>query len=181
MSINSIKMKNKFSVTVSALFTAIICIISQVCFLMPSGIAFTLQTLAIAFCGYILGAKWGTASVATYLLTGVVGLPVFSGFKGGVHILTGVTGGFLWGFILLVLLCGLSLRFNKKHIPVILGTVGIILCHLCGIIQYCFVADLGFTEAFIAVSLPFLLKDFISVILAFFLSKKIIKKIKILQ
>ena len=148
---------------------------------MPSGIAFTFQTFAIAFCGYMLGAKWGTASVATYLLVGVVGLPVFSGFKGGVHILTEVTGGFLWGFILLVLLCGLSVCFNKKRVSIFLGIFGVILCHLCGIIQYCFVAEMDFAAAFIAVSLPFLLKDFISVILAFLLSKKIVKKIKILQ
>ena len=172
--------KSKYSVTVSALFTAVICVISQICFLTPSGVSFTLQTFAIAFCGYVLGAKWGIASVATYLLAGAVGLPVFSGFKGGAHVLSGITGGFLWGFIILAFLCGVSLQFKRAYISVIFGIIGIILCHLCGIVQYCFVAKTGFFEAFIIVSLPFIFKDFISVILAFFIAKKVSRKIKLL-
>ena len=45
-----------------------------------------------------LGGKGATVSVLVYLALGAVGLPVFSGFRGGFGTLLGVTGGFLWGF-----------------------------------------------------------------------------------
>ena len=63
-------------------------------------VRFTLQTFAIALGLLALGGKWGMVSVGLYLLLGIVGLPVFSGFRGGVAALLDPTGGFLWGFFL---------------------------------------------------------------------------------
>ena len=37
-------------------------------------------------------------TVVVYLLLGAVGVPVFSGFQGGVGVLLGPTGGYLLGF-----------------------------------------------------------------------------------
>ena len=54
-------------------------------------IAFTMQTFAVMLALFTLGGKWGTASVFVYLLLGAVGLPVFSGFQGGLGVLLGVT------------------------------------------------------------------------------------------
>lgn len=63
-------------------------------------VPFTLQTFAVAFAVLALRPKEALASIAGYLLLGAVGLPVFSGMRGGIGMLAGPTGGFLWGFLL---------------------------------------------------------------------------------
>ena len=71
----------------AALFTAVIAVLSQTAIPTPFDVPLTLQTFAVALCGYTLGIKWGVASVAAYILLGAVGVPVFSGFKGGAQVL----------------------------------------------------------------------------------------------
>lgn len=80
------------------LFSALLCVCSWLC--VPVGnMMFTLQTFAALLALGLLGGKWGTVSIGVYLALGAVGLPVFSGFRGGLGMLFGITGGFLWGFL----------------------------------------------------------------------------------
>ena len=60
----------------------------------------TLQTLGVFLALGLLGGKWGSVSVALWLLLGALGVPVFSGFRGGIGVLIGNTGGYLFGFLL---------------------------------------------------------------------------------
>ncbi|WP_418722861.1 biotin transporter BioY [Enorma sp.] len=70
------------------------------CITIPLGpVPFTLQTLAVAMLPVALGGRDAVVTVALYLLLGALGLPVFSGFSGGIAALVGPTGGFLWGFL----------------------------------------------------------------------------------
>ena len=70
------------------------------CITIPLGpVPFTLQTLAVAMLPVALGGRDAVVTVALYLLLGGLGLPVFSGFSGGIAVLAGPTGGFLWGFL----------------------------------------------------------------------------------
>ena len=62
-------------------------------------VPFTLQTLVLALLPVALGGRAAVTSVAVYLLLGAAGLPVFSGMQGGLGVLAGPTGGFLWGFL----------------------------------------------------------------------------------
>ena len=62
-------------------------------------VPFTLQMFAIAFAIVVLSPREAIASIAGYLALGALGLPVFSGMRGGVGILAGPTGGFIWGFL----------------------------------------------------------------------------------
>ena len=82
----------------AGVFCALLAVVSQLVIPLPAGIPLTFQVLAVALCGCCLGWKWGTVSVLVYLLLGGVGLPLFSGFGGGIGWLLGPTGGFLWGF-----------------------------------------------------------------------------------
>ncbi len=66
----------------------------------PTVVPFTLQTFAVFLALYFLGGKKGTLSVFIYILLGLIGLPVFSGFKGGPAALFGMTGGYIMGFML---------------------------------------------------------------------------------
>ena len=85
-----------------ALFVAVMAICSWVS--IPSAVPFTLQTFAV-FCALcLLGGKRGTIAILVYIALGAIGLPVFSGFSGGIGILLGTTGGYIWGFLLTGLL-----------------------------------------------------------------------------
>lgn len=61
-----------------ALFAAITAVLSQIAIPMPTQVPVTLQTFAVALCGYCLGAKKGTAAILIYILLGAVGIPVFT-------------------------------------------------------------------------------------------------------
>lgn len=165
------------AVTLSALFTALICIFSQISFLTPLGLPVTLQTLAIALCGYTLGWKYGLCSVLSYILLALAGLPVLSGFKGGIYAVFGPTGGFLAGFVLLTLLCGLSEALKSRISRVLLGLAGILLCHLAGIIWFSYSTGVGIYEALFTCSLSFIPKDIISLLAAAHLSAVIKKRL----
>ena len=170
---------NLMNIAVSALFTAILCIMSQISVPTPFGVPLTLQTTAIALCGYILGTKRGVASVGTYILLGAVGVPVFSNFKGGIQALFGLTGGFIFGFLGLVFLCGLAKTCRKPFLKVLLGFAGILVCHLCGTIQFAVISKVTLLSACATASLPFILKDFIMLFAAFVIAEIINKRLKI--
>lgn len=149
-----------------ALFAAIIAVMSQISIPTPFGVPISLQTFAVALCGYFLGAKKGAGALLVWIAIGAVGVPVFSGFKGGFAALLGVTGGFIYGFIPLVLLCGIELRQKLPRIA--LGALGIAACHLCGAVQYALLIGIDIIQSLITVSVPFLIKDIVSVVLAYF-------------
>jgi biotin transport system substrate-specific component len=154
----------------TGMFTAIIAVMSQLAIPMPSGVPATLQTLAIVITGLILGVKAGTVSVGLYITIGAIGLPVFSAFRSGLGTLFGVTGGFIFGFIPFVIMCGLARNLKNKITAVSLCIAGLLLCHLSGIIQFMMVTGTTFTQTALTVSIPYLIKDIVSCILAYIIS-----------
>ncbi len=147
-------------------FVAVIAALSQFSIPTPTGVPLTLQTLAVALAGYVLGPQMGLGAVAAYLLLGAVGVPVFAGFGSGVGVLFGVPGGFLWGFLPMAFLLGLSMGFPNGMRRAALGALGLGLCHVCGILQYMAVTKTGFLPAFAVMSAPYLPKDAASVAIA---------------
>lgn len=167
------------NIAYSGLFTAIICILSQIALPMPSGVSLTFQTFAVSLCGFLLGVKWGTASIIVYILLGAVGAPVFTGFCGGVQVLFGLSGGFIFGFLPLSALCGVSLFAKKTVVKLIFGILGLIICHIIGAVQFSVIYGYSFFTSLLTVSAPFILKDIISVATALYVSlyiKKLIRR-----
>lgn len=160
-------------VVCAGMFTAVLAILSQLSIPMPSGVPITLQTFAVVLTGVVLSWKLGLASTIAYILLGAVGVPVFSGFSGGLHVLVNYTGGFIWGFLFLVLLSGIGILIKNRVFGMALGIVGLAVCHLLGTIQFMVVMDMGFAESFLLASAPYLVKDVISVILAFIVGAQI--------
>ena len=78
-------------------------------------VPFTLQIFAVAFMVLVLQPKEAVAAVTAYLVLGAVGVPVFSGMRGGIGVLAGATGGFLWGYLLGVGLA-VAVRFGLKAV-----------------------------------------------------------------
>ncbi len=166
------------NIAFSALFTALIAVSSYVSFPLPSGVPVTLQTLAVALTGYCLGVKRAVPSVLAYFLLGVAGVPVFSGFQGGVAVLMGKTGGFIFGFVFLAFACGAAGGLQPMALKIAIGEIGLLLCHLLGVLWFSYLTKTSFFAGAAAVSLPFLLKDVLCVAGAMFLSLKLQKVIK---
>lgn len=83
-----------------ALFSVLMAVCAWISIPVPRPLVpFTLQTFAVLAALMTLGGRRGTCAVAVYLLLGAVGLPVFSGFQGGLGALLGATGGYISGFL----------------------------------------------------------------------------------
>ncbi len=63
------------------------------------GVPITLQTMVVSLCGLVLGFSRGTAAVSLYVLLGLIGLPIFSGFRAGPAVLASPSAGYIIGFI----------------------------------------------------------------------------------
>ena len=90
----------------------------------PTVVPFTMQTFGIFLAVGLLGGKLGSLAVGVYLLLGIVGLPVFSGFSGGIGTLAGVTGGYLLGFLLIALVMWLAERLFGTGTAAVISPVG---------------------------------------------------------
>ncbi|OFX13091.1 MAG: hypothetical protein A2Z18_02110 [Armatimonadetes bacterium RBG_16_58_9] len=82
---------------IGAAFTAACAHIS---FYLPGNpVPVTMQVFAIVLCGLALGSRWGALAQMEYLAAGLLGAPVFAGFRCGPAALLGPTGGYLVGFV----------------------------------------------------------------------------------
>lgn len=100
--------------TVTALMAAVLCVLGPMS--VPIGpIPISLTNLVICFAVWLLGMRYATLSVLVYLLLGAAGLPIFSGYSGGLTKLVGPTGGYLIGFLLMAAIGGWALDKSKAH------------------------------------------------------------------
>ena len=78
-------------------------------------VPFTLQMFAMAFAAVVLTPREAIAAIAGYLALGAVGVPVFSGMRGGIGVLAGPTGGFIWGFLFGIAAAALLLHVVRSR------------------------------------------------------------------
>ena len=100
----------------------------------PTVVPFTLQTMGVFLAVGLLGGKRGSLAVLVYILLGAVGLPVFSGFKGGIGALLGTTGGYIVGFLASALVMwAMEKAFGKaKWVLPVSMVLGLIACYAIG-------------------------------------------------
>lgn len=146
----------------------------------PTAVPFTLQTMGVFLAVGILGGRLGTMAVGVYLLLGAAGLPVFSHFTGGVGALTGATGGYLLGFLLIALAMWAAEALLGKGPLVYLSSavVGLAACYLFGSVWYLYLYSAGGGAADMLTVLgwcvfPFILPDLVKLALAFALSRRL--------
>lgn len=159
------------------MFAAVLAVLSQISIPMPTGMPLTLQTFAVALTGAVLGWRLSLASTAVWVLLGAVGVPVFANFSGGPRILVGYTGGFIWGFFFMGALCGIGSAMKNKPFGLEIGFLGLLICHVLGSLQYALIANVGFRNSVLLVSVPYLVKDVFSVVLAFSVGTVIRKRL----
>lgn len=165
------------SVILTGMFAAVVAIMSQLSIPLPTGVPITLQTFTVALCGYILGARLGCTSILIWLAVGAAGMPVFSNFRGGFGFLFGYTGGFLFGFPIMALLCGIG-RQRPKLLGIAAGILGLAITHLFGCVGYMRAAGVSLPFAAATVSVPYLIKDCLSVAAAWGVGREIYKRLE---
>ena len=151
----------------ASLLTALLMLFSMLCLPIGTG-KITLQFLGVLLIGGLLPKSYALLSVCTYLFLGGLGLPVFAGFSGGIGVLLGATGGFLWGFLPAVLLfCRLYRKKRSFLFTALSAAASLALCYLCGCLWYLFY--LPQEQALSALALfvlPYLLPDALKILLA---------------
>lgn len=136
--------------------------------------SFTLQTFGLCLTLGLLGGKWGSIAIWLYLGLGAVGLPVFSGFRGGLSCLLGPTGGFLWGFALAGPVYGLAGTLGS--LPGMVAALAV--SYLCGCLWYpIFAPGTSLGTAFLVCAAPYLPWEMGKVALAWNLHRRIRKHI----
>ncbi|MDD4211819.1 MAG: biotin transporter BioY [Bacilli bacterium] len=154
-----------------ALFTSILSIGTVLIPPIPIGeINITLQTLIIMICGLLLSPLDAFIAVVLYLLLGIIGLPVFSGFKSGLGVLLGPSGGYLFSFPIASFLISLFTK-SQKFVPSLIITFvfGVLFVHLIGAIFMGLYLEKSFLLVFpmVAIFIPFdIVKCFIASMLS---------------
>lgn len=160
------------------LMTAVICIIAPFSLHIPvSPVPISLAIFAVCITTYILGLKKGLLCTLLYIVIGLAGVPVFSGFSSGPSVLFGPTGGYLAAYILIVLCEGFCVdRFRSKPWTHVVGmVVGIALCYFCGTIRLAQLNSLSFSAAFAAGVIPFIPGDIAKVIIVMIIGPQVYK------
>ena len=146
-----------------AFFTEIIIICSYI--MIPFAVPFTLQTLGIFVSVLVLGKNKGTLAVFIYILVGIVGIPVFSGMKGGIGILLSSTGGYIMGFLLCSFLTGMVFeKTNKAFLSCVIGLLGL---YTAGSLWFYIVNPVSPLGIISTCVLPFIIPDILKISLIF--------------
>ena len=163
-------------ITAVAICTAMIVISSWLC--IPFGVNFTLQTLAIFTISATFSLKHSLLSVIVYLLMGICGAPVFSGFGAGLSAVVGPTGGFLVSFVFVPVIISFLGKISRAWL-IISMVISTLICYLLGTLWY--VAAYGeqtsggiFSVLLLCV-FPFIIPDAIKIALAYFISIRLSK------
>lgn len=176
---NSSGTKTRYMVLIG-LMTAVICILAPFSLVLPfSPVPVSLSTLVISLAVMVLGMKNGFISVLLYVLLGLAGLPVFSGFTGGAGKLLGPTGGYILGYLFLALICGFFVdKWSGKSFPCFVGMIlGVLVCYGFGTLWLAYQAGISLSAAFVSAVLPFLPADLIKIVIALWGGKELRKRL----
>jgi len=147
------------------LMTSIISILSPISVPLPGMVPISLATLSLYLCTYLLGTKRTLICYIVYLALGCIGIPIFSGFTGGLSRLIGPTGGYFIGYFAIIIFEGAAIkRFSNIKALHILGMVtGTVICYIVGTAWLCFIQNISFTSGLFAGVFPFIPGDAIKI------------------
>lgn len=160
------------------IFASMIAVCSWIA--IPSAVPLTLQTMGVFTAVGILGGRRGTLAVLTYICLGAVGLPVFSGFSGGIGALFGTTGGYIIGFLFSALIMwGIETLFGRNKVNLILSMIlGLLGCYTVGTLWFMAVyarnsGAVGLGTVLSWCVLPFIIPDLAKIVAAVFLTNRL--------
>lgn len=158
------KQKRIKEMCVTAIFAALICIAAPFSVNIGSLVPISLATLAVYIVSGMLDVKCSVAAVAVYIMLGAVGLPVFSGFSGGVQKLFGVTGGYIIGYLALAGIVSLmTSKINKKYIYPLSMLLGTVVLYLIGTVWFIVQTKSAVGAALMSCVVPFIPGDLVKI------------------
>lgn len=166
-----------------ALFAAVFCVLAPLA--VPIGpVPISLTNFVIFISVYVLGWQRAVITYVVYLMIGLVGLPVFSGFQGGIGKMMGPTGGYLIGFIFTAVISGLFIKIKTNNTVTnrLLGILGMILgmlvAYAFGTAWFCYSTGTGIFAALTLCVFPFLLGDVVKMIVAVVVAPVVAERVR---
>lgn len=163
---------NAATMTRVALMAAVTAVAAQITVPIEP-VPFTFQVLAVILSGLLLGPRYGPLAMAVYLFVGAVGVPVFAGFKGGLGIIFGDTGGYLLAYPLAAAVAGLAAhavardpRRRALLAGLLCGCAALVVIYVLGATWLSVIAGLSPAAALATGVLPFVVLDLVKVVLA---------------
>lgn len=153
--------------TLCAMMAAVLCLLCPIA--VPVGaVPVSLTNFVIFLMLYLLGIRKTLTAYIVYWVLGAVGMPVFSGFQGGVGKLFGPTGGFLLGFAWMIPVAGKIMECgSRKPLPAAVGMVlGMLIDYALGTVWFSFQTSTHFGQALAICVLPFLAVDVLKIVAA---------------
>ena len=167
-------------ITQIALFVALIAVCSQIAIPLPMGVPINLALFAVFMCAMLLPLKQSMAAVLIYLLLGLVGVPVFAGFRAGPSSLLGKTGGYLIGYLLCTLIIGISREKTnspiKRMAAMLFGLIG---CYTFGTLWFVKLTNIGIIQSLGYCVIPFIPGDIVKIISASLLVPRLQSALKL--
>ena len=160
-------------IVICGLFCAVMCLLAPLN-IQIGMIPITLATFAIYVIGAAVPPSYALVSVICYIILGSVGLPVFSGFEGGIQKLFGITGGYIIGYIpCVVIISSLVTKVKSKLIFPLSMILGTAVMYALGTARYVLEAKCSVFAAIVVCVLPFFVGDAIKITLASIVAPKI--------
>ena len=169
-----------------ALFAVLMAVCAWITIPLPKPLVqFTMQTFAMFMALLVLGGRRGLYAMVVYLLLGAVGMPVFSGFRGGMGVLLDTTGGYIIGFVAAALVYWLVTARLGESLPVSAAAcvLGLAVCYAFGTAWFLVVyarnvGPVGLTTALGWCVFPYIVPDLVKLALAAVLSRRVKKFLK---
>mgnify|MGYP000233772126 CR=1 FL=1 len=158
------------SKTYDLVYIAVFAVVMAVCswISIPAQVPFTLQTFGVFMAVGVLGGKRGSLAVLVYILLGVIGVPVFAGFSGGLGILLNNTGGYIIGFLFTAVFLAYfrGEKYSFKRYALLGCVIGIPLIYVFGVVQLKLITGMGWDKAIMTGALPFIPLDIVKCLAA---------------
>ncbi|WP_394524023.1 biotin transporter BioY [Lacrimispora sp. JR3] len=175
---------NTKDLAIAGMFAAVLAVISQISIPMPTGVPITIQIFGVALVGVILGWRLGVLATVVYIVLGAVGLPIFANFRGGIQMIFGLTGGYIWAWPIMIFFCGLKPKTPIKALNTLLlfllPVLGTIINELIGGLQWAALSgDMSVYGVFTYSMVAFVPKDVLLTVMAVILGlpiRKVIQK-----
>ena len=148
-----------YPLAMAAVMAAVMCVLGPMA--IPIGpVPISLTNLVIYLALYLLGWELGSLSYLVYMLIGMVGVPVFSGYAGGLGKLLGPTGGYIIGFLPMAILAGLVIdKCSNRWVQLGGMIVGTAVCYALGTAWFCLQAGYALGAALGLCVFPFIPGD----------------------
>lgn len=177
---SKVKSKNRLKIVdITCIAVTAACIVLCSWLTIPYTVPFTMQTFAVFFALEFLGSKKGFISILIYIMLGAVGLPVFSGFRGGIGHLLGPTGGYIIGFLASAAVYKLVEKLLKKHFAIRITALILCLfvCYAFGTVWFMYVSNVTLWSGLCLCVFPYIVPDVLKILLAMFVAKEVRKAV----